>query len=144
MDLDSLQKDKKMLHITAATASILTFIYVFLAINVIKIRKQEKVALGDGSHPRLQAAIRAHGNFAEYVPLNLILLAMLEMNHMSSWVLLALAVTLAMGRVIHAVSILSNPQKFSLRVLGMQLTFGALITMAMLNLNPLVNAVMGL
>jgi hypothetical protein len=132
-----------MLPITAATASILTFVYVYLALQVISIRRNEKVSLGDGNHPRLQAAIRAHGNFVEYVPLSLGLMALLEMDHFSFWVLLALALALVLGRVCHAVAILSTPQRFRLRVRGMQLTFGTLVSLAILNLLPLLHLVTG-
>lgn len=127
-----------MLPITAITASILTFFYVFLALRVISIRKSDKVSLGDGAQPRLQAAIRAHGNFAEYVPLTLGLIALLELDHFAWWILTLAAIALVTARVLHAVSIVSNPQRFALRVLSMQLTFGTLVSLAVLNLSNLI------
>jgi len=132
-----------MLTITATTASVLTFVYVFLTFKVISLRRTEKVALGDGGLQKLQAAVRAHGNFSEYVPLSLGLMALLELDHFSPWILMAVAVALVLGRVLHAVSVLSNPQKFKLRVLGMQLTFGTLVSLAVFNLLPLLKLAMG-
>ena len=67
-----------MLKITAIYAAILTFVYVKLTLNVISLRRENKVSLGDGDIKELQQAIRSHGNFAEYVPLGLILLACLD------------------------------------------------------------------
>ena len=36
----------------------------WLALQTIKLRRANKVKLGDGGVAELQAAIRAHGNFA--------------------------------------------------------------------------------
>jgi len=132
-----------MLIITATTASLLTFVYVFLAFKVIALRRTEKIALGDGGVQKLQAAIRAHGNFSEYVPLSLVLMALLELDHFASTALMVVALALVLGRVLHAVSVLSNPQRFKFRVLGMQLTFATLMSLALFNLFPLWKLAMG-
>jgi uncharacterized protein len=132
-----------MLTITATTASTLTFVYVFLTFKVISLRRTEKVSLGDGGLDKLQAAVRAHGNFSEYVPLSLGLMALLEFDHFSPWILMLVALALVLGRVIHAVSVLSSPQRFKLRVLGMQLTFATLVSLALFNLFPLWKLAMG-
>lgn len=129
--------------ITATTASLLTFVYVFLAFKVIALRRTEKIALGDGGVQKLQAAIRAHGNFSEYVPLSLVLMALLELDHFASIALMVVALALVLGRVLHAVSVLSNPQRFKFRVLGMQLTFATLVSLALFNLFPLWKLAMG-
>lgn len=129
--------------ITATTASLLTFVYVFLAFKVIALRRTEKIALGDGGVQKLQAAIRAHGNFSEYVPLSLVLMALLELDHFASTALMVVALALVLGRVLHAVSVLSNPQRFKFRVLGMQLTFATLVSLAVFNLFPLWKLAMG-
>jgi len=131
------------LIITATTASLLTFVYVFLAFKVIALRRTEKIALGDGGVQKLQAAIRAHGNFSEYVPLSLVLMALLELDHFASTALMVVALALVLGRVLHAVSVLSNPQRFKFRVLGMQLTFATLVSLAVFNLFPLWKLAMG-
>ena len=129
--------------ITATTASLLTFVYVFLAFKVIALRRTEKIALGDGGVQKLQAAIRAHGNFSEYVPLSLVLMALLELDHFASTALMVVSLALVLGRVLHAVSVLSNPQRFKFRVLGMQLTFATLVSLALFNLFPLWKLAMG-
>jgi len=132
-----------MLIITDTTASLLTFVYVFLAFKVIALRRTEKIALGDGGVQKLQAAIRAHGNFSEYVPLSLVLMALLELDHFASIALMVVALALVLGRVLHSVSVLSNPQRFKFRVLGMQLTFATLVSLAVFNLFPLWKLAMG-
>ncbi len=45
-----------------------------LAFQTIKARHTNKVKLGDGNVFALQSAIRAHGNFAEYMPITIIFL----------------------------------------------------------------------
>jgi uncharacterized membrane protein YecN with MAPEG domain len=69
-----------MLIVTSFIASVLTVIFIKLSFAVIGLRRKNKVALGDGGKEDLERAIRAQGNFAEYVPFGLILLACLELS----------------------------------------------------------------
>jgi MAPEG family len=48
--------------------------FIGLSLGLIALRKQFKMLIGDVGHERLLRASRAHGNFAEYVPIALILL----------------------------------------------------------------------
>ena len=71
-----------MLLITAFFSSILALIFYKLSINVIKLRRKYKISLGSSKkHKDLEQAIRAHGNLSEFLPIGLILLACLEINH---------------------------------------------------------------
>jgi len=121
-----------MLPITAISASALTLVYIKLAINVIKLRSSNRVALGSGGVDDLEKAIRVHGNFAEYVPLGLILMGLLEENGASPWLVAILGGTLLVGRLFHAQGI--HGSELKKRVLGMKFTFGTLATLAILNL----------
>ena len=69
-----------MLFITSIIASVLTVIFVRLSFAVIRLRRKNKVGLGSGGHEELERAIRAQGNFAEYVPFGIMLIACLEIN----------------------------------------------------------------
>jgi uncharacterized membrane protein YecN with MAPEG domain len=123
-----------MLLITAMIASALTIIFIKLSFAVIALRRKNQVGLGTGGHDDLERAIRAQGNFAEYVPFGIILIACLELNG-APWFLVALpGIALIIGRLIHAKGIHVPPPDFSKRVLGMKLTFSTLITLAALNL----------
>ena len=64
-----------MLLITSVIAAALTIIFVKLSFAVIGLRRKNQVGLGSGGHEDLERAIRAQGNFAEYVPFGIILLA---------------------------------------------------------------------
>jgi uncharacterized membrane protein YecN with MAPEG domain len=123
-----------MLLITSIIAAVLTIIFVRLSLAVIGLRRKNKVGLGSGGHDDLERAIRAQGNFAEYVPFGILLLACLELNGAPWWLVAIPGLVLIVGRVIHAKGINAPPPDFSKRVLGMKLTFGSLITMAILNL----------
>ena len=123
-----------MLIVTSIIASLLTGIFIKLSFAVIRLRRKNKVGLGTGGHDDLERAVRAQGNFAEYVPFGLILLACLELNGAAWWLVAIPGVTLVIGRLIHAVGINTPPPDFSKRVLGMKFTFFTLMALIILNL----------
>ena len=123
-----------MLFITSIIASVLTIIFVRLSFAVIRLRRKNKVGLGNGGHEELERAIRAQGNFAEYVPFGIILIACLEINGAPWWLVAVPGITLIAGRLIHARGINMPPPDFSQRVLGMKFTFNTLIALVVLNL----------
>ncbi len=123
-----------MLIVTSIIASVLTLIFIKLSLAVIGLRRKNKVSLGSGGHEELERAIRAQGNFAEYVPFGLILLACLELNGAPWWLVAIPGITLIIGRLIHAKGIKMLPPDFSKRVLGMKLTFNTLVSLVVLNL----------
>jgi uncharacterized membrane protein YecN with MAPEG domain len=123
-----------MLLITSIIAAVLTIIFIKLSFAVIGLRRKNKVGLGSGGHEDLERAIRAQGNFAEYVPLGIILIGCLELNGAPWWLVLVPGITLIIGRLTHAKGINTPLPDFSLRVTGMKFTFGTLITLAVLNL----------
>ena len=119
---------------TSIIASVLTIIFVRLSFAVIRLRRKNKVGLGSGGHEELERAIRAQGNFAEYVPFGIILIACLEINGAPWWLVAVPGITLIAGRLIHARGINMPPPDFSQRVLGMKFTFNTLIALVVLNL----------
>ena len=127
-----------MLKITAIYAAILTFVYVKLTLNVINLRRQNQVSLGDGGREDLQQAIRSHGNFAEYVPLGLILLACLEANHIHWTIVLLLGGIFTTGRLYYAKAFLEATHNVELRVKGMKYTLWGLQALAATNVIALI------
>lgn len=123
-----------MLLITSIIASALTIIFIRLSFAVIHLRRKNQVGLGSGGHEDLERAIRAQGNFSEYVPLGLILIACLELNGAPWWLVAAPGLSLIIGRLIHAKGISIPPPDFSKRVLGMKFTFVTLISLVILNI----------
>ncbi len=123
-----------MLLVTSLITSVLTIIFIKLSFAVIGLRRKNKVGLGSGGHEDLERAIRAQGNFAEYVPIGLILIACLESNGAPWWLVALPGIALIIGRLIHAVGINEPPPNFSNRVLGMKFTFYTLIALVLMNL----------
>lgn len=120
--------------ITPLYAGLLTLIFVLLSIRVIGGRRTAGVGLGDGGNRMLMRRTRVHGNFAEYAPLGLILMALAELQNNPGWIVHLLGLLLLSGRTFHAYGVSREPEVPRCRVLGMALTFGALITGAFVNL----------
>ena len=75
------------MEITLLYTSLLTILAIFLAIKVGMNRTETNTMLGEGESSVLLQSIRAHGNLIEYAPFALILLALLEMQNTSDWIL---------------------------------------------------------
>jgi uncharacterized protein len=122
------------LSATPLWASFLTILYLWLAAQVIRARYRTRTALGSGGDPALERAIRAHANFAEYVPLALILIACIELQGGWPWFAHLLGATLFAGRTIHALGISREAEILSQRRNGMILTVTTLAIGALANL----------
>lgn len=123
-----------MLTATAISASLLVFIYYKLTIVIIKLRHANRIRLGDGGLEPLENAIRAHGNFAEYTPFFLILLAIFELNGGFKWLVLLLGLIFIVGRLLHAKGIYEHDKHLNKRILGMKITFYLILFLAFANL----------
>jgi len=117
---------------TPIYAALLTLLFVWLSLNVIKLRYRYKIRLGDGNNAALRAAISAQANAAQYIPIALILLLLLELNHAHFLLLHGFGMALLAGRVMHARAIQTD--HIPMRVRGMQLTLFTLIGSALANL----------
>lgn len=109
-------------------AAILGFVFVALSVRTILLRRRLKVAIGDGDQPILARAVRVHSNFAEYVPLSLILVYFLEIQSGTSLWIHVLCSTLLIGRITHALGISQVEENYRYRVTGMALTFTVIIS----------------
>ncbi|MCX7380997.1 MAG: MAPEG family protein [Alphaproteobacteria bacterium] len=100
------------LPITTLTAAFLAVLFVILSVRVVLARFATKTSIGtgdsasigtgqDASASPLLVAARIHANFAEYVPLSLILLGLIELQGGSRIVLLGLAAALIIARLAH-------------------------------------------
>ena len=93
------------MQITLIYAGLLGLLFLLLSFWVVKRRAQFKVMIGEGEAPEMLSAIRAHGNFAEYVPLTLLLMALCELAGVGAlWLHLGGGLLLA-GRILHAIGI---------------------------------------
>ena len=116
------------MFVTPIYAAILGFVFVAISVRTILVRRKLQVAIGDGDQPLLARAARVHANFAEYVPLSLILIYFLETYSVSKLWIHLLCITLVIGRVIHAFGISQAKENYRYRVTGMALTFTAILS----------------
>lgn len=103
-------------------AGILGLLYLYLAANVIRIRRADSISLGDGGNALLERRIRAHGNFAEYAPIALVMIALAEAGGSPPLLIHGLGIALVIGRAMHALALSSLTLRPAARVGGMVLT----------------------
>ena len=120
------------LSIVPFYTALLAGFYIFLSVRVVRIRRQEKVGIGDANNLRLKRAIRAHGNFAEYAPLAVILAAFVEIQQFAAVIVHALCWILIIGRLIHAYGVSQEKEDYRFRVAGMVLTITSIALSALL------------
>ncbi|MBS0560025.1 MAG: MAPEG family protein [Proteobacteria bacterium] len=121
-----------MLKIVPVYAAILALLFLVLSLRVILGRRSNNVGFGSAGSDDLERRIRIHGNFAEYVPFALLLLALAEWRGGYPLILNALCALLLAGRIAHAV-FLSRPSTDDIgRVLGMTGTQTAILGAALL------------
>jgi uncharacterized membrane protein YecN with MAPEG domain len=115
--------------VTLLTGGILGLVFLILSWRVVQVRQSAKVELGDGGDTHLLARIRAHANFAEYVPISLVLLGLVEMSYRETpaglWVA---GGALVVVRIAHAVGMSTrgaNPGRI-VGILGTWIVLAAL------------------
>ena len=94
--------------VTSGYAAFLALIFVAISAWVVAGRAAFKVNYGDGGDDRLTRRMRAHANFAEYVPLILILVALLEARATSRFTIHALLLPLVIARALHPFGMLAR------------------------------------
>ena len=100
-----------------------------LSINVIKLRRQNKVSFGDDGDRTLMRRIRAQANFIEYTPIFLLSLIGIEWLAVKNIPYYFLYINIVgslfiIGRILHALSLYEK--KIMHRKTGMIITFVSL------------------
>ena len=114
--------------ITGLYAAIFTIFYILLCFNVIRYRAKFKVGIKSNGHLPLDLAIRVQGNFSEYIPLSLILMALIEAQRGNINWLHLMGQALLFGRILHFWGLGvkgagASPQRF----IGTAITYTALL-----------------
>lgn len=109
--------------VTLLYAGLLALVFLVLSARVVLMRGAGGPSLGDGGNPVMLRRIRAHANFAEYVPLILIMMGFLEASGLPRTVVHGLGATLLVARLLHGYA-LSFTASFKFgRMVGAALTF---------------------
>lgn len=113
------------MSITLLYAGLLGLWFLVLSLRVIKGRG--RVSLGDGGDPHMLRVIRGHGNFAEYTPLLLILMALLEYQGLAEAWLHTLGLATLLGRLLHGYALSFHDNFPPGRIIGTVLTLLSLL-----------------
>jgi uncharacterized protein len=124
--------------VTLATASLLALLFVILTVRVIQRRLGSKISMGTGdqstigmgqeeSGSKLLIAARTHANFAEFVPLSLLLLGFIETSGGKHMVVISLAAVLILARLAHVIGLAKkSPNPFRVAGTALQMSMLAL------------------
>ncbi len=111
------------LWVSAMTGGVLARLFCVLSVRVMSMRMKEKIGVGHGDNRALRRAIRAHSNFAEYIPFALFLFAVVELLEIVPFVVMVgLGTVLVASRVLHAVGLSRSAGKSAGRQIGAGLT----------------------
>lgn len=112
-------------------AALHALLLIALSWNVVRLRQRHQVGIGTGSVHALERAARVQANFCEYVPLALLLLALIESGTgLPVWALHLLGLALLFGRIAHAVGLGRSAGASRARVLGTLATWIVLLLAA--------------
>jgi uncharacterized membrane protein YecN with MAPEG domain len=109
--------------ITGLYAGLLTLISLYLWMGVSGTRMKTRISLLHGDDLHLAEKVRRHANFSEHVPLALVLLGIIEINHARAGLLHGLGIVLTLGRVLHPLGIRHDVIPHPLRGIGAGATF---------------------
>ena len=112
---------------TSIYAVLLALLFLGLSTRAMLGRRRMRVPLGEGTSEDLRRRLRAHANFAEYVPLALILMALLELQGAGGIVLNIIGLLLLAGRIAHAYGISRIPEHLTARRIGVGFTVLSMI-----------------
>ena len=115
--------------VTLITAAGCALINLWLSIRVGKVRRSEKISIGDGGSEPLIRQMRAQANFVENAPFVLVLILALEVSNGTSYGLWAASVAFLAARVLHPLGMDGGSMKGG-RSIGTSLTFLVLIALA--------------
>jgi len=122
-----------MIPITSLYIALCALMLVALSALVIRQRYRSQIAIGTEA-PSLARAARAQGNFTEYAPMILLLMAAAELAHAPAYLLHTSGFLLLASRTSHAYSLLAHePQHntFHFRMAGMITTFALLVALSL-------------
>ncbi|WP_162455886.1 MAPEG family protein [Pseudoxanthomonas kalamensis] len=119
------------MRISLFIACLHVLLFVLLSMRVVLYRFRKRIGIGEGADRELHKRIRVHANFAEYVPLALLLLMLLEAAGVGECWIWGYGLTLLVARVLHALGLGRSSATSLPRFLGALTTFVLLLAMAL-------------
>jgi uncharacterized protein len=115
--------------VTALYAALCSLLLLALTAQVVLHRRRSQVGLGNGGDRELLKAIRAHGNASETIPIQLILLLLLELAGLAVAVVHGLGAAVLISRMLHAFGLSRSSGPSPGRMIGMAVSM--LLTLGM-------------
>ena len=120
------------LPVTAFVAAVCALLLLITAIDTVRQRLRVQAAFGDHGDAKLISASRSHGNLAEYAPITILLLGLLESARANHMALMIIGAVFLVGRVAHIVGLHAKvePGKPPItRQIGVVATFATLLSL---------------
>lgn len=121
--------------VTGFYAALLGVIFALLSSWVIAGRFKLQILHGDGGNDIMNRRMRTHANFAEYVPLILLLAAFYEISGGSRSILRILLIILTLARAMHPIGMVAPPnslQQYAFRATSVIATLVVLAAISVL------------
>ena len=115
-----------ILPITLTIAGAAAILHIWLSLRVSRLRRPLQIGVGDGGNEVLARRMRAHGNYAENMPIFLILLGLIELSTGGNLWLWCAAILFILARIAHAFG-MDRPGANPLRVGGISLSWLVLL-----------------
>lgn len=123
------------LMVTGLYASLTGLLIVALAYRVVKLRRSQKIGLGDGGNNALVLAGRVHANLIENAPIALILMMFSETGGIAPFYLHCFGTVWIVARLLHAIGLTQGKGGYHFgRFWGVLLTWIVIIALALVNL----------
>lgn len=104
--------------ITALYAALLVAVLVCLTTRIGLLRAKTGISILDGGSKQVAVEMRRHGNFAEHVPLLIVLMAIVEINGGSPLFLHVIGLVLVICRIAHPLGLRHDRVQTPLRLVG--------------------------
>lgn len=103
---------------TGLYAGLNMLIMFWLANAIGKLRRGNKIAVGDGGNKHLARTMRGQANAAENMPLFLIMLVIAALTGMAAWLVHLFGLAFTLGRALHAWHFIQAKAPFWQRMAG--------------------------
>lgn len=116
-----------MPEVSAVVAAVCASMFVLMSADAARQRARHRVPMqGLGENKHVNRAVRIHGNFAEHVPLALLLMMMLELRGTPAPWLWTAGGSLVVGRGLHWIGLKRTSGTSVPRMAGVGLTWAVL------------------
>ena len=117
-----------ILPITLTIAGAAAILHIWLSVRVSRMRGPLQIGVGDGGNDALARRMRAHGNYAENMPIFLVLLGFLELATGGNLWLWGAGLLFVLARIAHAFG-MDRAGANPLRVGGISLSWLVLLVL---------------